>query len=1051
MRKKFLWSLLASCLLIGTAVAQNVTVNGKVLDEKGEPVSGASILVKGTQNGTTANAMGAFTLSAPTGSTLVVSALGFEAQQLRAGANIMIKLALDTKNLGEVVVTGLGSATSKKKIAFAVESVTADQIPKGGIATIDQALTGKVAGAQITSPGGTPGASAVILLRGINSINSGTYPMILVDGVQLGSSSLNTLDINSIEKVEIIQGAAASSIFGAQGANGVIQVFTKRGKAGIAINFGSSVASNTYINQGNVNVVKKHGFATDAENNVLDAGGNLVEFDPVLLTYLNSPFFDVLNPTNTTSKEYGKNLKWYDHLNTFMTTAPIYNHNISISGAKDKVDFNLYASNNKHVANFKNYGFNERSNFGSNIGIELFKGFKLRSTTQLVYTLNTVNGGISLWSLLNSKPFADYEAKTADGDYVGYFGNAAGVNGNNPNYASQYTHRRANTVDIIQSFNASYKLNKYVDIDAKYGLNYTQRDETYKVDNQSLNANSVYNDWYWGNFSGDNKGEIDKSTSKQLFQNFITTATARLDFEKDFHLNLPIASQTLVGYDYRNRKYSSSASASAGLPLYTPVNATQGTAFKVTSDYVEPFITYGYLVSQKFDWADKFGVSGGFRTDYSSAFGKGSKPFTFPNYSLYVRPSSFSFWKDGGISNIFPEMKVRAAYGEAGIQPGAFQRYNTLGTPLLGGSSAFSFNPNQPNPNLNVIISKELEAGIDLNFKLNSKASWFKSGFFSPTYWKKETVGDIIGVDAAPSTGVGSKLDNAFSEGSSGIQFKLGLDVYSSKNFTWNLTTLFGKQSSKITKVIGEPIIVTSAAGTTGYILTEGMKVGQLYGFLGLHSVNQINPETKQPYIDQADQSLYSLASNGWVVDNATKQPYFTPDQHTFGDPNPKFNMSFSNDFTIKDIVSINFQVDWLNGSHLYNQLKEWMYRDAIHKDYEGEITINGETGAWTAFYRGVYAQRQRCGTKSYFYEDASFVRLRNISVAIDLAKVFSLKPCKSLQLVLSGRNLVTLTKYTGFDPELNGAGNNSAWDRGSDNGQLPNFKTYQVGLNVGF
>ena len=277
------------------------------------------------------------------------------------------------------------------------------------------------------------------------------------------------------------------------------------------------------------------------------------------------------------------------------------------------------------------------------------------------------------------------------------------------------------------------------------------------------------------------------------------------------------------------------------------------------------------------------------------------------------------------------------------------------------------------------------------------------------------------------------------------------MDVYSSKNFTWNLTTLFGKQSSKITKVIGEPIIVTSAAGTTGYILTEGMKVGQIYGYLGLHSVNEINPETKQPYIDPAEQANYTLASNGWVVDKATKQPYFTPDQHTFGDPNPKFNMSFSNDFTIKDIVSINFQVDWLSGSHLYNQLKEWMYRDAIHKDYEGEITIEGETGAWTAFYRGVYAQRQRCGTKNYYYEDASFVRLRNISVAIDLAKAFSLKPCKSLQLVLSGRNLVTLTKYTGFDPELNGAGNNSAWDRGTDNGQLPNFKTYQVGLNVGF
>ena len=1044
-------------LCVISVFAQTITVTGKVIDEKGATLAGSTILEKGTKNGTTTSIDGSFSIKTKKSATLLVTSLGYENKEVSVGSGeLTIQLNPDTKSLSEVVVTGTGTATSKRKIAFAVESVSSEQLPKGGTASIDNALVGKVAGAQISSISGVPGASVNILLRGINSINAGTYPMILVDGVQLGSSSLNTLDLNSIDKVEVVQGAAASTIYGAQGANGVIQIFTKKGKTGsLAINFSSSIAFNKYLNIGNVHKAKFHGFSVDANNNVMDGAdgtGNIVTFDSSNGVFINSPFFDVLNPQNTMSHAYNRNLKYYDHLSEFMVTAPIYNNSISVSGAKDKLDFNFYVSNNRQEPNFKYMGYNDRSNFGSNVGFDVFKGFKFRSTTQLVYTKNTVNGNQGLlYALLNSKPFVNYDQKTPDGNYINYYGNAVGVNGRNPNYQNQYTHSNNNIVDIIQSFDASYKVNKFVDLDAKYGLNYTQGDNKYLVDNQTQNINANYTDHYFGNFSSNSQGEIDKTNYKQTFQNFLATANVHLDFENDFHLKIPIVSQTLIGYDYRNRKYSAYSAATANLPLYSPINATQGTAFKVYQDYVEPFITYGYLVNQKFDWADKFGIGGGFRTDYSSAFGAGSKPFTFPNYNGYIRPSSFDFWKDRGIGRIFPEVKVRAAYGEAGIQPGAFQRYNTLGTPLLGSSSAFSFNANQPNPNLNVIVSKELEVGLDINFKIAKNGNWFKQGYFSPTYWNRKTEGDIIPVDAAPSTGVGTILNNAFSLSSNGIQFKFGLDVVNTKNFTWNFSALFGKQTSKISKVIGQPIVEISAAGSTNYILKEGVKIGQLFGYLGLHDVNQINPETKAPYIDKADQDQYTLASNGWVVDKATKQPYFTPDQYSFGDPNPKFNMSFINDFSYKNIVSVSFQVDWLNGQHLYNQTKEWMYRDAINGDYERPITINGETGAWTAFYRGVYAQRSRNGTKNYFYEDASFARLRNISIALDIAKAFNIKPVKSLQLILSGRNLVTLTKYTGFDPEISSGGGNSAWDRGTDHSTIPNFKTFQVGLNVGF
>lgn len=169
------------------------------------------------------------------------------------------------------------------------------------------------------------------------------------------------------------------------------------------------------------------------------------------------------------------------------------------------------------------------------------------------------------------------------------------------------------------------------------------------------------------------------------------------------------------------------------------------------------------------------------------------------------------------------------------------------------------------------------------------------------------------------------------------------------------------------------------------------------------------------------------------------------------GDPNPRFNMAFINNLTYKDFLTFSFQFDWLHKNYLYNQTKEWMYRDGIHKDYDEPITINGQTEAWSAFYRGAYAIRRANGTKSYFLEDASFVRLRNISLGFDAAKFLKIKGISKCQIVLAGRNLWTGTKYSGMDPEVSSGNSNSSWDRGVDHNTIPNVKSYQIGLNLGF
>src|SRR3984957_6716063 len=252
------------CLLVGVLLligegllAQTTEVTGKVTDPTGAPIPNATIRIKSAKGaaGTSADAQGAFTIRVKPGAELIISAIGFEAKEVKVGSSptVMIQMNNDNKSLSEVVVTGVGTATSKRKLGIAVESVTADKLPPAPTASIDQALVGKIPGAMISSTSGNPGDPVNIMLRGINTLNGGTKPLIMVDGLQVSGTDINSLDLSNIERVEVVQGAASASLYGAQGANGAIQIFTKKGKRGqIAINYSGSAGINQYINSGHL-------------------------------------------------------------------------------------------------------------------------------------------------------------------------------------------------------------------------------------------------------------------------------------------------------------------------------------------------------------------------------------------------------------------------------------------------------------------------------------------------------------------------------------------------------------------------------------------------------------------------------------------------------------------------------------------------------------------------------------------------------------------------------------------------------------------------------
>jgi TonB-linked SusC/RagA family outer membrane protein len=1075
-------------LISGRSLAQTTEVTGKITDPTGSPIPNASIRIKSSKGapGTSADAEGSFKVHVPPNSTLIISGIGYESKEVKVGSNttLSIQLTTDTKSLSEVVVTGVGTATSKKRLGIAVESISSAKLPAAPTASIDQALVGKVAGAQISSTNGTPGAPVNIVLRGINSVQGGTKPLIIIDGVEVRSTDINSLDLSNIERVEIIQGAASSTLYGAQGANGVIQLFTKKGKGKLVINYSGSAAANSYINSGHVKKATLHSLATDNSNNILNPStGQIAVFAPDGTTNVGWAFGSsgypsaMANPRNIYNKAYNANFQYHDQFKEIFGTGSVINNTINISNGNEKSDFSLTASNSHNTDVVRGNGYADRSNLTANIGSELFKGFRIRSITQVIYTHNTLHpqlgapggtyygqgnklganttgGGSGIYGFLNTSPFFSLKQKLADGTYPDYQGaGTISVNSFNPFYTEEYSSGSDNKVDIIQNFNANYKLNRFVELDAKYGVNYRTENARWTFYNQSLNLNSNNQQAYVNYYAPDNTGEIDDWNYKSTFQNFLASVNIHTDFQNDFHINIPITTTTTGSFDYRKDLYKEYDTYGVGLPLSPPFNISNTNSQAVALDYTQPFVTYGFLVDQKIDLGGYLGVQGGFRSDYSSNFG-GGKPFTFPHINGYVAPSEMGFFHNSSLANTVSFLKFRAAYGKAGIQPLPFQRILTLNQNHLGSSGAYTIPSELHNADLQVEISKELEIGTDFSINLFSKGNFLKSIDGSFSYWTRSTSNAIHSIGVPLSYGSATKIENAIDLRSHGYQFSLNLPVYHGRNISWDFTTNFGHQTTTVKAIHGAPnIILNTSAGSTALVLEPGSKLGQIYGLKALRSLADKKLDGTD-YIAKSDYGKYEIV-NGRVVDTATKGIQFTDDSYSFGDPNPKFNVAFINAISYKNFT-LNFQFDWIYGSHLYNQTKEWMYRDGISSDYDNPVTIAGTTAAYVAYYRSVYADKfgsqngARNSTKDFYYESSSFLRLRNVSLAVDLAQYIKVKSLKKVQLVLSGRNIWTKTKYTGFDPEISSGETNSAFDRGVDHSSLPNIKSYQVGLNVG-
>ncbi|UEG48508.1 SusC/RagA family TonB-linked outer membrane protein [Ferruginibacter lapsinanis] len=1035
-------AVLAVLLISTLSVFSQQKLTGKVTDANGAPLAGISVKIKGTNTGTSTASDGSFSLDGKSDAILEFSGVGFESTSARvSGGTASISLKQDTRSMSEVVVTGVGSATSKRKVAIDVATLSTKDVSKSVVGNVEQALVGKIAGANIQFQSGTPGADPTIILRGINTL-SYLPPLIMVDGIEV--SGLGGLDLSTVDRVEVVKGAAGGMLYGAQGANGVIQVFTKKGAKNkkMEINVLSQASRGVIIRDKDI-IADHHSFKTNADGYITQ-GGVRIEADPITGAWPKGDFISTsTDPLLKQDKPYAE--KTYDHLKQAYNPAYTFNNSVNILGGGDKTDYSLTVSqyNEQNVMSNKY----SRTNVSANLGFELAKGLTLRNNLQTIFTNENLASGDAdasigatnpeRFSIVTAFPHIDFLNRDANGKLV-VLPRSDDPGSLNPLSENEWRDRSSKTYRIIENANINYKFPRFVELDYKYGVEFRNIDDKSFYFNQesSLQAGTAY----WGQTV---KGMITNTYTNHKQQNSLATVYVKTDFEKDFNLKTPIKTVTQVSYDYRRYDERQYYAKGSELPAYPPYNIGVATT-KTALDFYSTFITFGTLFNQSIDYKDMIGISGGFRSDFSSNFGAGQKAATFPRGAIYFRPTEV--WNLKSVS----EWKLRAAYAEAGIQPSTYSRQNTFIVAQLGDLSTISTSSIYANPNLTVERSKEFEIGTDMIFKTKSSSVFPKIGL-SFSYWTRKTVGALQYQDLPLSSGYAKKLDNLTDIDSKGFDLSIDADVLSKKNFTWNFGYRMGAAKSKAVKIAGGADIVQGI-----FTVRQGQELG-LFSFQApLSSLDQTRPNGSR-YIAEADKGNYELV-DGIVVEKATAKAQMTDasDAKTAGSSVPKFRASFINEFTFKQNLSFSFQWDWSYGGKIYNTTRQWLYRDRLSKDYDKAVTVNGASGAYVAYYNSLY---NNVSPSTWFVENASFLRLRDVSVSYDLKNALNLNWVKALSISVSGRNLATITKYSGLDVEATTTSDsqgNEARDgysgaiNGSDYFAVPNLRSYQISLRVG-
>ena len=1032
-KKPLLTRLMMVLTLLSTfgfsSIAQ-VAITGKVTNQKdNSAIEGISIVIKGTKKGTNTDNNGNFSLShnASGAFTITASGVGFKSQDFVVDPKgttkgISIVLTEQFSKLDEVVVTGTSAGTTKRQLGSYVSTVNAEDLNKGATGNILAALQGKTAGAQISQNSGDPAGGISVRLRGISSVLSSSEPLYIVDGVIINNATnrvTNTssnydggnfvgtigqsrmVDINpaDIERVEVLNGAAAAATYGSRANAGVIQIFTKRGKTGAAkVSFSSTYMSSSLRKKLEVNQAPvKFGGPTDG---------------PGALTQdiITAPF-----ATNTTA------VKRYDYKDYIFRNASGTDNTISISGGTDKTKYYFGGSYFMNQGIIKNTDF-QRFSFRSNIDQTINKWLSMN--LGLNYTNSSANekpDGQSFFSPTNAVTiignFHDIQTRDANGNI-----RAVGERGRiNPVSVIEDIKQKQTTSRIISNFGVKMKPIKNLTVDYVMGIdNYAQNGTTY-IPPYAYNASPAF---FGGGLTLDptQNGYASASTNS-FFQ-------INHDINANYNWNITnnIVSTTQVGYSQQYEKNNYVLLQSRGFaPFIQTVNGGS-TVLPGIDDRSEISVT-GTYVQQNFKFRNNFFVTGAVRRDGSSVFGRTQRNQTYSKASASYVISSTEFFNSLKIKNVVDLLKVRVAYGESGNLTGigAYSRFNTYSSNSFLSRSALNSSSILANENVKPERQSEIEYGLDLGM-FNNRVN------VTLNVYNKKVTDLLINRQLAPTNGFSSLLDNFGSLENRGFEVMLSLVPVQTKDLKWEMTTIYNQNENKALK-IGQALTLLSTNAGAPVAIIEGQPIGVFYGTYFARKADG-SFITNTAGIPQTARGTQSSVTAPTETLDGSGLPTGAVLRKVIGNPNPKFTGSWVNEVSYKK-WSFRAQIDMVSGVDVFNA--DFRTRQGVGNGKVAQKEIEGSLPR--GYISGIYA------IEEWRIDKGDYVKLRELSLSYNVGKVAF---ANNLSINFSGRNLISWDSYNGYDPEVNSGGQSTIL-RGIDFGATPIPRTFSFGIKADF
>lgn len=1012
-----------------TAFAQGV-VQGKVTDDKGLPIPGASVFIKGTTSGTTTGDDGTFSINVTAKKTVIqVSVVNFATQSFTVspGQTLNIQLQSELKLLDDVIVTGVAGATSRKKMTVSVTKVGEERLKTVPATSAASALAGKVSGVRVNSTGGSPGGSIDVLLRGDNNLNVGSGPMILVDGVIL-NGALTDINVDDVESMEVVKGAAAASLYGSRAGNGVIAITTKRGnKTDIGT---SSVTIRNEVGfqnlQSTIDLSESHAYTLASD---WQSVNGYTKYAGV--TYpANYPggYFPGLTGSRSLDADHYMDNPFklnIDQQKEFFQTGTSYTNFVGIS-TRSKLT-NMYASfeNNSQEGIIQYTNGYKRQNFRLNIDHQVAPWLKFSASNLFINTKTQYpgDGGGIFFNLVLAEPDNNLLLNNPDGQPYLIRHNPFS-NEKNPFYSVWKNQRTDFTRRWIGNYSANVKITNWLNVD----LTHTIEIENYRYTNYS-----PYDTWIVANGGTEpawgmsySEGSLYKYSYESNSQNTQATINMAQKFGK-----LSVKGKLSYLFENRHSEDFDVSASQLSYPNIPDFNNFLPTNPHSYSSSLQDVRARNYFAIVGLDYKDKFLFDGMGRYDGSSLFGSEER------WRPYYRVSgAYRISQDLSINGI-DELKVRAAYGTAGIRPGYNWQYRFYS--LSGGNASAT---QQGNPNLKPSNTAEMELGINVEF--------LKKFYFEGTYAKSKTTDAFLEVPLIPflNDGYNRQWQNAAELESNTLELTLGANWLKSKDFTWNTNIVFSKTNQKISKLGVAPYL----SGPDGlFYIKEGEKYGAIYGYDWVRTMDQMANQLP------AGKTIadYEINSDGYVVPvgsqgSIAEKPIKLLDENgnlafvEIGNGNPDFIMGITNTFNYKGF-QFYFLFDIKKGGDVYNRKSQWLTRDN-RNGIEDMANVPDAQKKTLDYFQGFYDVNTN---NSYWVEDAGFVKLREVALGYNFSKrslgVFK-GVVKGITARVVGRNLLTFTKYSGYDPEVGSIRN--PYD---GTGTYPNFRNIAFSLQFDF